>query len=47
MLSSIENAPYVVDEYREKLKNRLNEILHGTDLDENRFNMEVAFCRKM
>ncbi|NLX70405.1 MAG: YicC family protein [Clostridiales bacterium] len=44
MLSSIEKrAPYVVDEYREKLKNRLNEILHGTDLDENRFNMEVAF----
>ncbi|NLO82209.1 MAG: YicC family protein [Clostridiales bacterium] len=44
MLSDIEKrAPYIVDEYREKLRSRLKDIIEGTGLDENRFNMEVAF----
>ncbi len=37
-------APVVVDEYREKLNDRLEEILSpGLDFDYNRFNMEVAY----
>ena len=44
MLNSIEErAPYIVEEYREKLRSRLDEIIQGTGLDENRFNMEIAY----
>jgi uncharacterized protein (TIGR00255 family) len=35
--------PVVTEEYREKLKKRLSEMLSGTDLDENRFNAEVVY----
>jgi len=38
-----QRAPQVVDEYREKLKNRLKDLLQGSELDENRFNMEVVY----
>ena len=44
MLKSIEQrAPQVVEEYRQKLKNRLKDLLQGSELDENRFNMEVMY----
>ena len=45
MINQIElRAPVVVDEYREKLNDRLEEILSpGLDFDYNRFNMEVAY----
>ncbi|MBM7581890.1 uncharacterized protein (TIGR00255 family) [Caldicoprobacter guelmensis] len=44
MVKCIEQrAPQVVDEYRDKLKNRLKELLQGSELDENRFNMEVVY----
>lgn len=44
MVKCIEQrAPQVVDEYRDKLKNRLKDLLRGSDLDENRFNMEVVY----
>jgi uncharacterized protein (TIGR00255 family) len=43
MLNQIEErAPYVVYEYQQKLGERLQELLQSSDLDENRFNMEVA-----
>jgi uncharacterized protein (TIGR00255 family) len=43
MVGAIEDrAPAVIEEYRIKLKNRITELIQGTDLDENRFNMEVA-----
>jgi len=32
----------VVDEYKEKLKNRLKDLIEATDMDESRFNTEVA-----
>jgi len=38
-----EKAPLVVEEYRKKLRTRLQELLQGTDLDEGRFNTEVAY----
>lgn len=42
MVKVIDNrAPMVVEEYREKLKNRIEELIHSTELDENRFNTEV------
>ncbi|MFO7294805.1 MAG: YicC/YloC family endoribonuclease [Caldicoprobacter sp.] len=44
MLKCIEQrAPQVVEEYRQKLKNRLKDLLQGSELDENRFNMEVMY----
>ncbi|RKD34355.1 YicC/YloC family endoribonuclease [Thermohalobacter berrensis] len=45
MVSKIEKrAPEVVVEYKEKLKNRINELLEENyDLDENRLENEVAF----
>ncbi|HHW71172.1 MAG TPA: YicC family protein [Clostridiales bacterium] len=37
-------APLVVEEYREKLQSRIEELLSpGSDIDENRFNIEVAY----
>ncbi|MDL2289305.1 YicC family protein [Clostridia bacterium OttesenSCG-928-F22] len=38
-----QKAPTVVAEYREKLLKRLEELLNGQDLDQNRIGMEVAF----
>lgn len=38
-----ERAPLVVEEYRRKLQMRLKELLKSTDLDEARFQTEVAF----
>jgi len=38
-----EKAPLVVEEYRKKLRTRLQELLQGTDLDEGRFKTEVAY----
>lgn len=35
--------PLVVEEYKEKLKNRLLEALEDTDIDENRFNAEIVY----
>mgnify|MGYP001028130039 CR=1 FL=1 len=44
MLEAVESrAPMVVEEYREKLKNRIDELIQTTELDENRFNAEVVF----
>ena len=44
MVGNIEDrAPLVVEEYRKKLQNRLKELLNSTELDENRFNTEVAY----
>jgi uncharacterized protein (TIGR00255 family) len=44
MLKAIEErAPMVIDEYRNKLRNRISDLLHSTDLDENRFNAEVLY----
>lgn len=38
-----ERSPIVVEDYRKKLEQRLKELLKSTDLDETRFNTEVAF----
>lgn len=38
-----ERAPTVVEDYRRKLQMRLKELLKSTDLDEARFNTEVAY----
>ena len=44
MLEDVEaRAPMVVEEYRTKLRNRIEELIKTTELDENRFNAEVAF----
>lgn len=44
MVTSIEErAPMVVDEYRKKLQSRLKELLKSADLEETRFNTEVAY----
>lgn len=43
VMSIEESAPLVVEEYRKKLQNRLKELLNSTELDENRFNTEVAY----
>ena len=39
-----ERVPYVVEEYKEKLKQRINDLLKdsGTQIDENRLALEVA-----
>lgn len=36
-------APLVVEEYREKISNRINEILQGVEVDETKLLNEVAF----
>lgn len=44
MLSNVEQrSPLVVDEYRYKLEQRLKELLNNTELDEVRFQTEVAY----
>lgn len=44
MLDDVEaRAPLVVDEYRTKLRSRIEELIKTTELDENRFNAEVAY----
>lgn len=44
MLDSIERrSPNVVEEYRQKLEQRMKELLNSTELDETRFQMEVAY----
>ena len=37
-----ERSPKIVDEYREKIHNRINELLKGVPYDENRLLTEVA-----
>lgn len=37
-----ERAPFIASEYKEKLNQRLNELLGGADVDEARVAMEVA-----
>lgn len=36
-------TPYVTEEYKDKLKARLEELLKGTELDPQRFDNEVAY----
>lgn len=36
-------SPIVVEDYRERLQNRLKELLRESQLDESRFNQEIAF----
>jgi len=36
-------SPVVVEEYREKLKTRIKELLDETQFDENKFNQEVVY----
>jgi len=36
-------SPLVVEEYREKLKNRIKELLDETQFEENRFTQEVVY----
>lgn len=44
MVSAIElRSPKVVEEYRQKLEHRLKELLNNTELDETRFQAEVAY----
>lgn len=43
MLKIEAREPAVKEEYREKLKKRLTDLLSGTELDENRFNAEVVY----
>ncbi len=44
LLETIEQrSPLVVEEYREKLRARLEEYLAGSDIDENRFQAEVLY----
>ncbi|HZJ83619.1 MAG TPA: YicC/YloC family endoribonuclease [Clostridia bacterium] len=44
MVEEIETrSPTVVEEYRAKLKKRIEELVQSTELDENRFNAEVVF----
>jgi uncharacterized protein (TIGR00255 family) len=38
-----ERAPFVVQEYKEKLKGRIEELLQDSTIDEVRFNTEVAY----
>lgn len=43
ILSEIsEKAPIVIEEYQRKLKERIIDLTQSTELDENRFNMEIA-----
>lgn len=37
-----DRAPIVVEEYRQKLNNRIKDLLNGTPIDEQRIAMEVA-----
>ncbi len=37
-----ERAPYVIDEYRQRLQERLKDLLQGTSLNQERFEAEVA-----
>ncbi len=44
VLSSIETKKdYITQEYRDKLKLRLSELLEGAEVDETRFNAEIAY----
>ena len=44
ILGTIEaREPLVVEEYKGKLRNRLEEFLAETDIDENRFNAEILY----
>lgn len=44
MVTGIEKrSPLVVEEYRKKLEARMKELLKSTDLDEMRFNTEIAY----
>jgi uncharacterized protein (TIGR00255 family) len=44
MVDAIEKqSPSVVEDYRKKLEQRLKDLLKSTDLDEARFNTEVAY----
>lgn len=44
MVDAVEQrSPIVVEEYRQKLEQRMKELLNGTELDETRFQMEVAY----
>lgn len=44
ILSGIEQRePQVVEEYRQKLRAKLEEFLAGADLDENRFHAEILY----
>lgn len=44
MVNKVEaRAPLVVQEYKQKLESRLKELLSTTELDEARFNVEVAY----
>ena len=44
ILSGIEERePAVIEEYREKLRAKLEEFLAATELDENRFNAEILY----
>lgn len=38
-----ERSPLVVEDYRKKLEQRLKDLLKDTDLDEARFNTEIAY----
>lgn len=38
-----ERAPVLVEDYRQKLKDRLKELINQTEVDELRFNSEVAY----
>lgn len=43
LIDNIESKSYMlVDEYREKLNNRINELLENDSIDENRIEMEVV-----
>jgi len=44
MIKAIEErSPAVIEEYRNKLRIRISDLLRSTDLDENRFNAEVLY----
>jgi uncharacterized protein (TIGR00255 family) len=38
-----QRSPAVIEEYRQKLQQRMEDLLNNTDLDETRFQMEVAY----
>ena len=38
-----QRSPAVIEEYRQKLRQRMEDLLNNTELDENRFQMEVAY----
>ncbi len=38
-----ERAPVLAEDYRQKLKDRLKELIHQTEFDELRFNSEVVY----